>query len=518
MFIIPAYEESMKHVLAVKIILFAVFLTAFGCRENRSQSNSTSTYYKALYSKVLTYDPSQLTDTASLSVTNQIYESLLELDQHHEVRPALAESWETSPDGTTITFRLRPGVRFHDGSELTSADCVRSFERLLAPASRVYNYYDIIEGAEKFHSGKSKTVLGLSAPTKFLFTIKLRNPFPPFVMVLTGATARILPAKQVDKPDFFKRPVGTGAFQFKSSSDSKIILSKFDQYWREPARLSEIQFVIYDEAQGMVAAQTGKVHDLLTYPLNGDEPIFQTGQHVTIPVIATWVIGLNTKTAPFNSKSTRRQFINSVSSDDFVRTFYPGQLAAGGYIPSMLPGFLKNGTARSESKVSSGATKTIRLAIPAVLAKAKEIKEYLEEKFSKNGFKVIADIVSWDDFMNSYNKRSMQAFLFSMNADYPDTEFLARNFESTNPDNFTGISSARLDRLIQNGRKTASRIERSKIYDEFGRALEDEAVTLNLFHYRAHYWLAKCVRGLQPSSLGDVYIPYRTVSLEGDCQ
>jgi len=254
--------------------------------------------------------------------------------------------------------------------------------------------------------------------------------------------------------------------------------------------------------------------------LNGDEKVFGSGQHFQIPVVATWILGLNTRLKPFDDKSVRAQFKAAISSADFVENLYPGQMpAAGGYIPPGLPGYLPG--ASTPVKPAAGEHKVhtlIHIAVPKLLAKADAIKEYLERKLRAHGFNVKVDLLDWEDEEAGYNAKKLQTFLMSMNADYPDPEFLVRNFESSNPDNFSGIRSAKIDRLIKVARETDSRSERWRIYESLGQELNNEALTVNLLHYRAHYWFAPCVHGIELNSLGDVYIPYRKIYLEGDCR
>lgn len=477
-------------------------------------------YRKAIYSKVLTFDPAQMTDTASLSVATQIFDGLLEFGDHFNVQPALAETWETSHDGKTLTFKLRKGIRFHDGSVVTSKDCVVSFERLLRKESRVLNYYNIIRGAADFSSGKTKTVTGLRAVDEYTFVIELENRFPPFTAILAGATAKILPSKLLS-PSYFSKPVGTGPFKFSRSSDSEIVLVRNSNYWREPAKLASLHYVVADEAEGMKLADAGKLHDLVTYPLNGDEPIFSKGKnHFSIPVVATWIVGINTRIKPFNDLAIRKRFKKALRSKDFVGQLYPGQIdAGGGYIPPGLPGYLPPPSQSEKTEPGPVIRTPIEIVVPIELQKAQGIASFFSERLKQAGF-VNAKVSTWpwDRLMKEYIKKSMQAFVMSMNADYPDTEFLMRNFETDNPDNFSGLSSKAIDSLLKQSRQTDSRIERAGIYERAAKEIENEAVTVNLLHYRAHYWFSDCVKGVSINSLGDVYIPYRLISLDPNCK
>jgi ABC-type transport system substrate-binding protein len=503
----------------------ALLFAASACTKTgapRETTSNSDVYTRAIYSKVLTFDPALMTDTASLSVANQIYDGLLEFGQHFEILPALADRWETSRDGKAITFHLRSGAQFHDGTKVTSADCVDSFERLLANGSVVEKYYDLIQGADEFRSGKSARVIGLEAPDPETFIIRLKNKFPPFVTVLAGATAKILPKAQLKEADFFKNPVGSGAFRLVRANDTEVLLARNEHYWREPARLETLRFLVADESEGMRLAESGKVHDLVTFPFNGDEPIFSQsgGQHLQIPVIATWILGLNTRLKPFDRKAVRAQFKAAFSADDFVQKFYPGQIPArGGYIPPGLPGYLASSKGGTSAKAPSLVVREpVRIVIPELLSKAPAMKRYIEDRLRKAGFQAVTvELASWESQEARYNAKTMQSFLMSQNADYPDPEFLVRNFASTNPDNFSGLRSEKVDKLIERARETDSRQERAKLYEKLAHTLNDEALTVNLLHYRAHYWFSPCVRGIELNSLGDVYLPYRKLYLESNC-
>ena len=119
--------------------------------------------------------------------------------------------------------------------------------------------------------------------------------------------------------------------------------------------------------------------------------------------------------------------------------------------------------------------------------------------------------------MEGYDKKAHQAFLVSMNMDYPDADFLLKNFESDNPDNFSGLKNVKIDQLLKKSRATQDRKLREVYYKEALKLVESSAVTVNLFHPRANYWVSKCVHGFEPNILSDVYIDYTKVTLGADC-
>lgn len=477
-------------------------------------------YIKAVYSAPLSLDPAQMDETSSLVVSNLIYDGLLSFTPNLELQGAIAESWSTSRDGKTLKFKLRKNAKFQSGETVTAQDVIHSFERLMAPQSKVYSYYDCIAGADDFHLGKSQNVSGLRTNGSEQVEITLKYPFPPFLSVLAGATAKVLP-RNVDGPEFFKAPIGSGPFRYvkleKKEKITDTILDRFDGYYGDSPKVSRIVLRAMPEKDALIDAKSGQIDDLANFPLNGKEDVFEKGRDVTAPVAATWIIGLNTRLPPFNDPNVRRAFRDSVDTDKFRKLIHPDAIQANGYIPPGLPGYQRSYRHKANKVSKSVSQKSIRIAIPEVLAKSDEMKRFFESSLQAQGWNVEVVPMEWGQLMKGYSDKTLQAFLVSMNMDYPDTEFLVRNFESTNSDNFSGVRDEKVDSLIRKARETQDRVRRQSIYVELVERLHDLAVTVNLFHPRGHYWVSDCVSGFSPDILADVYIDYRTVALKSDC-
>ena len=123
-----------------------------------------------------------------------------------------------------------------------------------------------------------------------------------------------------------------------------------------------------------------------------------------------------------------------------------------------------------------------------------------------------------EQVMKGYVEHTHQAFLVSMNMDYPDTEFLLRPFESGNPDNFAGIQNKALDGILKKARTEQDKKLRQTLYSDALKIIESEFVTVNLFHPRANYWTNNCVEGFASNILADVYIDYSAIKIIGRCE
>lgn len=465
--------------------------------------NSSPTYVKAIYSLPLSLDPIKMNDTASLAVGNLIYDGLLKFSPSLKIEGALAESWSTSKDGKTLTFKLKKNIYFHNGDPITAFDAEFSLKRALSTESTVRKFYDSI-----------KEIRSLNEST---LVIELNFPFPPFLSVLAGATAKVLPKNKISNSKFFSSPIGSGAFRFTGldSKKKEVSLVSFEKYHAGVPKISNIVLKETTETEALELASKGEIHDLANWPLTESDSIFKLGQRISSPVASTWIIGINTLKAPFNKLATRQLFKTSVPVDEFRKNFYPDSIKANGYVP--------NGLSGSQVKVDlkiNGVRppkEKIVIAVPRELARGQEMKEMIEKDMTSKGWKVEVNLMPWDQLMDGYSKKSHQAFLVAMNMDYPDADFLLKNFESDNPDNFSGLKNPNIDLLLKKSRATQDRKQRETFYKEALRLTEESAVTVNLFHPRANYWVSKCVQNFEPNILSDVYIDYTKVSISSDC-
>src|SRR2546427_13078468 len=117
----------------------------------------------------MTLARARIIDIYSRSVSQQIFDGLVQFDQTLMVGRALAEFWKASRDGLTWTFTLRKGVRFHNGREVTAEDVVYSLTRLVDPKTRsgAADLFGAIKGAHEFREGRPRTVVGLVAQDRY---------------------------------------------------------------------------------------------------------------------------------------------------------------------------------------------------------------------------------------------------------------------------------------------------------------------------------------------------------------
>jgi len=211
------------------------------------------------------------TSTISLNISQHVFETLLTLDAQKRIAPELAESYAVSNGGKTFTFKLRPGVKFHNGAEMTSADVLGSFQRWLALSSRARQIL--------------KDMTSATAPDKSTFVVELSQPNGAFLPALAIPNQRmvVFPKSVLDKNrDSSGKPlevkgadlIGTGPYRLAEwKPDQYVRLVRFAGYASRPepsnymagarhAYLDEIRFVPVPDDLTRVAGLISGEYDL----------------------------------------------------------------------------------------------------------------------------------------------------------------------------------------------------------------------------------------------------------------
>ncbi|HPA55655.1 MAG TPA: ABC transporter substrate-binding protein, partial [Bacillota bacterium] len=211
----------------------------------------------------VTLDPSCTVEMDSFKVTVNILETLVKCENGgNEVVPLLAESWESSEDGLKWVFKLRRGVKFHDGTAFDADAVVLNFNRWMYEDNPYhkgsFNYWNYIFG------GFPGLVKSITALNNYSVEIKLNKPFAPFLYAMTMPAFGIASPEAIKKHqgDLSEHPVGTGPFVYRSWERNKsIILERNDKYWNDAAKVERVEFkVIPGNKDRLEELRQGTIH------------------------------------------------------------------------------------------------------------------------------------------------------------------------------------------------------------------------------------------------------------------
>ena len=286
-----------------------------------------------------TLDPAAQGDVDSAAVTAQLYESLTALDPTLTVRPALAASWDIADAGRQISFHLRPGLTFSDGSSLTAADVVRSWLRLIEPgaSSPLASLLGDVVGATAYLRGTTAAAsVGLKASGNDV-EVSLTNPASDFVSVVAGPSFGIVPAT-----GSFGTVV-SGAYRIQAQTSDEITLAANDRYWAGTPAIRTVHLKTSIGGRSPVDAfQSG---DLDYTPISGFDASWiaydaELGRQLrSVPSLSVAYLGFDTVHAPFDDVRVRQAFALAVDWQRLVAlggedTSIPGT----GMVPPGIPG------------------------------------------------------------------------------------------------------------------------------------------------------------------------------------
>ena len=272
-------------------------------------------------------DPVTVTDPASIGVLSQVGEYLILDDPKDGLQPKLALSWEADETAKRWTFKLRPGVKFHDGRTVTAKDVVASFERLVDPnsgSSALSAYKGILS------KGGAKIV----DDETVAFDLDQSNSNFPFYVSSDVYNAVILPADYAG--DFEKNFNGTGPFKLESFRPKQgASFVRNPDYWGDKALPDRIEIKFFDDEQAQVVALQAGQLDVIPSTTRLELAIEGNANFKLLSVQASShdVVHLRTDQAPFTDKRIRRALALTLDREAIVKGLLKGRAIVGNDTP-----------------------------------------------------------------------------------------------------------------------------------------------------------------------------------------
>jgi peptide/nickel transport system substrate-binding protein len=212
-----------------RTIALALFAFLLGPLLSCSRPDA-STLVMIIESSPTNLDPRVGIDAQSERIDSLIFDDLLNRDEHLNIKPALAESWEI-PDPLTYVFHLHHGVRFHDGRPLTSRDVKWTFDSLMqgkivSTKSAVYKYVDHVD-----------------TPDDATVVFHLNEPFAALLWNLSDGAIGIVPYGS--GAEITSHPIGSGPFRFvEAKQDQDVVIERNDDYWGQKPKIQRVRFSV----------------------------------------------------------------------------------------------------------------------------------------------------------------------------------------------------------------------------------------------------------------------------------
>lgn len=306
-------------------------------------------------------EPSNAADPSAALVVGTMCDPLIQIDPRTgALKGAVAESWQVTDGGKRFTIKLRKGVRFHNGSELTSDDAVFALSRVaseeaaspLAPLLRAVEGYAQVHGDEEVDEERNRRILrGLRIIEKYSFEVNLTEAHADMINLLAHPLSSPVPKKLVeaDPAAFAARPVCAGPYQLSAPwrhGDAAITVRRFPGYkpvnegYTAAGRgyLNEIEFRVIEDQDAQVAKFDAGGLDVAHVPRLRLPEVRQRHESLVTsrgPILQ--YIGLPTRVAPFNRPGTRRSLSQALDRRSLAAVVEGGAaVPAHGFLPPTL--------------------------------------------------------------------------------------------------------------------------------------------------------------------------------------
>ena len=439
------------------------------------------------------FDCDFLTSVFDIQINAIFYSGLVRLDQQGEVVNDLAAKWDWSSDGMKLNFQLVPGVRFHDGSPLTSEDVAWSLNKMMGK----------VQGHGK--SGRmgllENYVKGITTEGPLGVTLQLGQARPAVVIKLLATDFGGITKKSTTRDMLAKAPAGCGPFVMKELVKGSHLLAERNPNYHRPGLpyLDGIKFMIVGDEAGWIALSTGKLDMFTTassLPPDMRSTLEKAGLivHLYASDNANYLIFNLTRDTPFKDKRVRQAVNLAFDRDAYRQAVQYGQTKLGTLWPEdtpvwghtgaelrKMPGFRVPKEAdlaeakrlMAEAGHPSGFDTTMEVPNESDMVRS---TEWIALELRKIGIRAAVRIVpsqEWDVFLARDKKFTFCMDSYTMVTDDPDEKILGY-LTSTAPRNNMGYSNPQFDALALRMSKETDQAKRVQLIREMEKILDDD--------------------------------------------
>lgn len=466
-------------------------------------------------------------DSASSDINRHVYNGLVRYDKNLVLEGELAESWEVSADKLTITFHLRKGVLWHDGTPFTSADVLFTYQMYINPEVPTSYAEDFLQ------------VASAEAPDEHTFRVTYDKPYAPALESWGTAIhpKHLLEGQDVTKSPLSRAPVGTGPYRFfKWVAGEKIeLISNADYFEGRPKIHRVVYRVIPDSSTQFLELQSGGLDFMgltpIQYSTQTDAPAFTRNfNKYRYLAFGYTYLGYNLQKPLFQDVRVRQAISHAIDKQEIIDGVLLGlgKAATGPYKPDT---WVYNANVKTYAHDPEQARALLaqagwtdsngdgvldrngqKFSFTIVTNQGNDLRsksaEIIQRRLKEVGIAVEIRIVEWATFLKEFIfPGNFDATILGWTGGPEPDQYNIWHSSKTAPRelNFVKYSNPEVDALLEKGRRTFDQAERKAIYDRFQEILAEEQPYTFLYVGEALPAVAKRFRGIEPAPAGITY-------------
>ncbi|MFF5174609.1 ABC transporter substrate-binding protein [Micromonospora sp. NPDC000089] len=455
-------------------------------------------------------DPHKTSAYYSFEVLENVYDTLVEPGPDLKMGPALATKWTTSADQLTWTFTLRDGVKFSDGSPLTSEDVVYSYNRVIK---------------QKLNSSyKFTTVKSVTAPDPTTVVIALTAPTPNLLANLGGFKGvAIVEKSNVESGAVKTKPVGSGPFSVASyTSGDSIKLVRNDAYWGQKPKLDGVTFTfVKDPTVALQNLRGGEVQWTDNLPPQQVASLREGGELTveTTPSTDYWYLALNEARKPYDNPAVRRAVAFALDREAITKAAKFGLATVNQTaIPKGSPFHVDyapytHDPAQAKQLLDSAGVKglTMDLMVTSEYPETVTAAQVIAAQLKEVGITAKIRTLDFAQWLDEQGKGGFDAFMLGWLGNLDPDEFYYAQHHSGGTFNFHKYRNPAVDTLLDQARTQTDEAARKRTYEQAAKQIVDDASYIYLYNPDVVQGWSKKVTGYQARP--DRAIRFRDVAL-----
>ncbi len=479
----------MKRALLLLVVAVMLSASLYGCTGGTNPSSdpsapaesgelsSGSSVTVGISQDLDSLDPHKAVSAGSSEVLFNVFEGLMKASPDGGVVPAVASDYKMSEDGTSYSFLLREGVKFHNGKDVTIEDVLYSLERC---AGSENNGTSLVTAFSR--------VADISADEDGWVTVTLTEPSLEF---LNAMTAAIIPAGSGEQQA--TAPVGTGPFRFVSySPNDSLVVERFDEYWGAAAHLDRVTFKVITDVNTLVMGLKGGTLDMVIHMPNTVAPEVENDFTVledTMKLVQALYV--NNAVKPFDDIRVRQAMYYALDVEEIIDFVCDGAGVPTG--TSMYPAFTKYFVPELADKYQQDIAKakqllaeagypngfTMTITVPGNYPQHVDTGLVVAQQLSAIGITAEVESVEWEAWKaNVYQGRQFETTVSGIAASDMTAREMLERYTTGHSKNFIGFSNAEFDDVVARAATTMDMEEQVALYKRAQEILNEQAASL----------------------------------------